>query len=111
MRTIDTQALKRCVEIASREPGYAAHLKDLLKERAWIEVAVTACYHVQSHALRLRPWQEPPCVVSEDGPERDSVAQALLRKMLAAGVSRYEPDPLAATRSAANKPKSRAENH
>ena len=39
---------------------------------------------------------EPPCVVSEDGPERDQAAQKLVRRMLVVGVSRYDPDPLAA---------------
>jgi hypothetical protein len=46
---------------------------------------------VQGDALRLKPWQEPPCVVSEDGPERDHAAQKLVRRMLAVGVSRYDP--------------------
>jgi hypothetical protein len=45
--------------------------------------------------------EEPPCVVGADDPdERAKAAQHLLRKMLAAGVSRYEPDPLTALRRA-----------
>jgi hypothetical protein len=51
---------------------------------------------VQGDALRLKPWQEPPCVVSEDGLERDHAAQKLVRRMPVVGVSRYDPDPLAA---------------
>ena len=51
---------------------------------------------LQSDTLKLRPWQLPPCTAKQDDPnERDKEAQAL-RKMLAAGLSRYEPDPLAA---------------
>jgi hypothetical protein len=42
----------------------------------------------------VRPWQEPPCVADENDPdERDPQAQWLLRRMLKAGLSRYEPDP------------------
>jgi hypothetical protein len=47
---------------------------------------------------------EPPCIADEDDPnERDKDAQRLLRKMLAAGISRYDPDPLAALEKAGTK--------
>ena len=60
-------------------------------------IAAFAAYHCQIRALKLKPWNAPPCVASEDNPdERDKDAQKLLRKMLAAGVSRYAPDPMAA---------------
>jgi len=72
----------------------------LLKEQEWpdwYEVASFAAGCCQYQALQLKPWQEPPCQCDEDDPnERDRQGQALLRKMLAAGVSRYDPDPLAA---------------
>jgi hypothetical protein len=55
----------------------------------------------QIHALHLKPWEEPPCAADEDGPdERDKEAQRLLRQMLAFGVSRWHPDPLAAIEAA-----------
>ena len=51
--------------------------------------------------LRLRPWEAPPCdsqLVDRPkdiyGCRRGEVA--LLRKMLAANVSRYHPDPMQA---------------
>jgi hypothetical protein len=45
----------------------------------------------------LTPWEEPPCWADEDDPHpADRVAQTLLKKMLAKGISRYNPDPLAA---------------
>jgi hypothetical protein len=54
-------------------------------------------YVCQLQALSLRPWQLPPgnCDEDEENP-RDPNGQNLLRKMLAAGVSRYDPSPLAA---------------
>src|SRR5262245_4360088 len=67
----------------------------MLRVRDWEEVADFACYVCQCRALCLRPWQSPPSSVEEDDPdEHDKDAQKLLRKMLAAGVSRYDPDPL-----------------
>ena len=49
-------------------------------------------------ALKLYPWQQPPCDADEDGDDGEINGDGvkLLRKMLAAGLTRYEPDPLAA---------------
>ena len=54
-------------------------------------------------ALSLKPWQSPPIHIEEDANEPDNAerepdtaARKLLRRMLAAGVSRYDPDPLKA---------------
>jgi len=86
----DFDALMRCLEQYPRpQPGGTA--------KQWRESAERACFRVQCESLQLRPWQLPPFVADEDDPnERDKAAQALLRKTLAAGISRYEPDPLAA---------------
>ena len=74
-----------------------------LKDEPWVEVATFAAYSVQIDALALKPWQDPPANLDEDADEPDNAARAsnaagrkLLRQMLAAGVSRYDPDPLAA---------------
>jgi hypothetical protein len=94
---VDRDALVRAMEIAARDPLRDEQLKSMLEDRDWRDVAEFAAYCVQGESLKLRPWQEPPCVVSEDNPgERDADAQALLRRMLEAGLSRYEPDPLQA---------------
>ena len=49
-------------------------------------------------ALRLKLWQSPPCHLSEDGNARDCdiEGQVLLRKMIGAGLSPLEPDPVGA---------------
>ena len=63
------------------------------------EDEIRAAYRAQRKNLGLKPWQEPPCVADPDDPdERDKAAQALLRRMLAAGISRWEHDPLRALR-------------
>jgi len=54
-----------------------------------------AAYSLQMDNLKLKPWQWPPCWV-EPGDRRHKQAAKLLRDMLAAGVSRWHPDPLAA---------------
>lgn len=105
MTKADRDALKACMDLAMREPSCAEQLRDQLKDGLpWEEVSRFACDCVQSEALHLKPWEESPCVVDEDDPEeRDKQAQHLLRQMLAAGVSRYDPDPLAALEAAAVK--------
>lgn len=58
-----------------------------------------AAYGAQCRALGLKPWQEPPCVMDPHKPMRgtddERIMMALLRRMLAAGVSRWAHDPLA----------------
>jgi hypothetical protein len=92
---LDRDALQRCMDIAKRDREIAAHLQAKLRAgQTWAAVARSAAYSTQITSLRLRPWQDPPCVVDEDDPEeRDRQAQMLLRQMLKAGLSRYEPDP------------------
>jgi hypothetical protein len=54
---------------------------------------------VQRRALHLKPWQSPPCAVDEnDTDERRADAVQLLQRMLANGISAFDPDPLAALR-------------
>jgi|RhiMetdeSRZDD1v2_1073273.scaffolds.fasta_scaffold499287_2 hypothetical protein len=93
----DRDALERCMELAQRDSERAEQLRSMLGDQPWEEVAEFAAHLCQYRALGLKPWQSPPSSVDEDDPdERDKRAQQLLRKMLAAGVSRYEPDPLKA---------------
>jgi hypothetical protein len=94
----DDQALERCLEIARGDPLRAAQIDSMLEGRPRDEVQRFAANLVQSRALNLKPWEEPPCAASEHGVDRDPQAQALLKKMLAAGLSRFEPNPLAALR-------------
>jgi hypothetical protein len=92
---LDRDALQRCMDIAARDRQVAAQLKAKLADgEAWEDVAAFAAYSVQIDSLHLRPWQEPPCCADENDPdERDKQAQRLLRRMLKAGLSRYELDP------------------
>jgi hypothetical protein len=69
----------------------------------WYEAAHSAAYACQCAALRPKPWQPVPAseyvsVTDDDGecgPVMGRAAAAeLLRRLLAAGLSRYEPDPV-----------------
>lgn len=89
--------LRRAMEMARRDPARAEQFDEKLRDEPWTEVVEFAAYCCQIKALGLRHWQEPPCVVDQDDPnERNKEAQAMLRTMLQAGVSRYDPDPLQA---------------
>jgi len=72
-------------------------LQEKLKDESWFDVATFAAYHCQMRSLGLPPWRQPPCWADEDDKfPADQDAQRLLRKMLAAGISRYHPNPMAA---------------
>ena len=67
---LDRDALQRCMDIAKRDRDMAAHLQAKLRAgQTWAAVARSAAYNTQITSLRLRPWQDPPCVVDEDDPE------------------------------------------
>ena len=84
----DRDALERCMLIAKRHPQPG--------EGSWLSCAQSACWGLQATALHLQPWETPPCTACEDDPNPRDKAATMLRKMLRAGLSRYEPDPLAA---------------
>ena len=57
--------------------------------------------HRNPIALRLHPWEMPPCLGDLDnGSGRDEQAWALLKRMRKVGVSRWHPSPLEACQKA-----------
>jgi hypothetical protein len=101
---VDFDALRRAMDLAMRNPNRAEQLKAKLKTASWREVAEFAAYCCQIETLHLRPWEEAPChavIVEPDGrgrmrEMRDPKAGALMDRLLAAGLSQWEPDPLGA---------------
>ena len=68
-----------------------------LDSRPWEEVGAFAAYSCQMKSLRLKSWELPPCEVRVDNTDPEcAYAAKLLRRLLAAGLSRYEPDPVSA---------------
>ena len=96
----DRDALKRCMAIAMTEPSRAEQLRSMLKDQPWEKVARFAASCVQHRSLQLRPWEETPSHaytrMNDGSLRRDPDAGALLDRMLAGGLSQYEPDPVAA---------------
>ena len=93
----DYLALSRAMQEA-RVQGRGGQLDAKLQHEAWEAVAMFAAGCAQSVALKLKPWEVPPCeVIDIDAPaESERVAAKLLRTMLRHGVSRWHPDPQAA---------------
>ena len=93
----DMDALRRAMEIAMREPGRKEQLESKVngyrgvEPEPWTEVAEFAAFCVQSDTLHLKPWECPPCSAYDD-----KAALKLLDRMLEAGISQWEPDPLGA---------------
>jgi hypothetical protein len=64
---------------------------------AWFVEAEHCAAKAQALSLPLKPWECPPASVYDDGQFADCYGRRpdevrLLRKMIALGVSRYEPD-------------------
>jgi hypothetical protein len=58
------------------------------------EIGMSAAYGCQCRSLRLKPWESPPMYAHLHPDDRQ--LQVLVEKMLAAGLSLYEPDPVGA---------------
>jgi hypothetical protein len=96
---IDEDALRRAVDQARREPMKAEQLDGIEKQSGRIEAQMTSAYHCQVRNLKLKPWESPPMhgdvVNARSGDGRDK-ARELLDRLLAANLSRFEPNPLQA---------------
>ena len=104
----DEDALKRGLTLATRDRRWEqlqSMLRDVERgEDDWVSVARFACYGMQTKTLGLRPWECPPssaCRITDDNNlGRDyfegAKALALKERLISAGLSIYEPDPLAA---------------
>jgi hypothetical protein len=106
----DREALQRAIDMARAANEHERALIDReLAEDGWQEAAETAAYCCQCRALRLKPWQTPPCSLRSDAavrvalltpppdPKGRRFAAELVQQLLAAGLSGFfEPDPLRA---------------
>jgi hypothetical protein len=116
----DRAAMKLAIEQVRAE-GEAS--RKWIDGRKFYDAGALAAYHCQYRALGLKPWEWSPSWVDpaeidallattdHDNADR-RVAARLLRRMLAVGVSRWHPDPMAAIAAAVavNKKAPRAED-
>jgi hypothetical protein len=111
---VDNAALWRAMKKARRDPMRRRQLDAMMETgRDKVEVAKFASYVCQADRLQLKPWETAPCHISAaktwvtlnvsdpDHRHRGIVeAQALVRRLLEAGLSKYEPDPVLALEKA-----------
>ena len=111
---VDREALERALKIVlgrpdREDPGRRAQVERLLKEKGWFTAADFCCYCCQSELIRPRLWQPTPRDITDiegtlakgdDGLGGSYRAALLLKRMLAAGLSRYEPRPVEALAAA-----------
>jgi hypothetical protein len=107
MRKVDREALRRAMGMVEADPVRQAVAQMKLRDETWEEVALSAAYSCQCDSLHLKPWQPPPMWVDEDRPRDDHpsagkvAAWELRRRLIAAGLSIYEPDPIRRLEAAA----------
>jgi len=108
---VDREALERAVEMKRTKASLAERkqIAHMLAEQPWLEVAKFAAYCCQCDSIRPKLWQPVPCWIDDVeatlAAGDDKIygyfrATKLLKRMLAAGLSRYEPNPLAALETA-----------
>jgi hypothetical protein len=96
----DRDAMRRAIEIVRRESFMSREQIDAkLCTEPWEEVGRFAAYAAQCTALKLRPWQAPPCHTRgftdrpSDSYGNRPTEMKLRDDLLAAGLSLLEPDP------------------
>ena len=93
----DQDALRRALTEARRDPSCVVQLARKEREDSVLEAQLTAAYHCQVRNLKLKPWEAPPCFGDAYPGHDGHVGGAkLLRQLLDAGLSRFEPNPLSA---------------
>jgi hypothetical protein len=100
----DRDALTRALVMArALDARIANAVETMLKTSTWQEAAEYAVFHCQTSRLHLRPWMCPPCDANDEidpaegdryGNRADEVS--LRQRLKRAGLSAFEPDPLAA---------------
>jgi hypothetical protein len=99
----DRDAMTRAIVIANEYQHKHDRLRDgetqieCKLKVDWIEAGESAAYSCQVRVLGLKPWQSPPCYGdAQPGHDGHADAAVLLKRLLDAGLSRWEPDPVAA---------------
>ncbi len=86
----DMDALRRAVEIDCRHDPVRRRqvAAKLAAGEDWVSVARSCAYRCQIESMHLQPWEHT--IIFAD----DSESRALRRRVIAAGLSICEPEPL-----------------
>jgi hypothetical protein len=105
---IDRQAFELAIAAARNEnQGRRDQIDDMLCTRPFEEVGCFASYHCQMNALGLPPWVYPPALIDitaigkilaagDNDMHGRFVAAKLVQRLLDRGLSKFDPDPMAA---------------
>jgi hypothetical protein len=105
---IDRDAMQRAIDSLQRR-GEIAQIERAMKCGGFECAGKFASYSVQCDTLRLKPWQAPPAHVHADATPHPAIYGcrpgeiALRDRLVAAGLSIYEPDPVKALSKAKTK--------
>jgi hypothetical protein len=92
---IDRDAMKRAIEIVRRRDQKSREqIDEMLRDDKFEEVGSFAAFSAQIDALHLLPWQPPPLYAVR------GEALELRERMERLGLSKFEPDPVAACEAA-----------
>ena len=103
---LDREALERAIALKrARSREDRREVEGQLKVNPWLTVAMDACYDAQMLLVRPKLWCPIPMDLDrneieatiakgDDGKNGGYAAAKLLRRMLRAGLSQYEPEPL-----------------
>jgi hypothetical protein len=108
----DREALTRAVKLVRsrpkrEDPGRREQIDQLIAEEGLFTAADFCATSCQRKDLKIRMWQPAPCEIpvgeidailarGDDTKSGHYAAAKLLKKMLALGLSRFEPTPIAA---------------
>ena len=105
-QTIDYAALERAMELTldGKDRDRAEQVSRLLAQDGWRIAAEFCAYVRQREHLQLAPWEDPPSSIPPDEIDRiisrgpidnhQFGGARLLKRMLANGVSAYDPCPI-----------------
>ena len=97
----DLAAMARAIAwVRQHRPDHAKEIDDKLKHEGFEAAGEFAADRSQYANLKLRPWETSPCNIW--GYDQ-SAAIALRDRLLAAGLSVFEPDPMQALAEAERK--------
>ena len=91
---VDREALQRAMAFACLDPQRRDQLLAMALEQPWQEVATFAAYCAQIASMHLHPWQDPPCLGIGTDPQPE--AEKWADRLIMAGLSIYEPNPVEA---------------
>jgi hypothetical protein len=108
---IDREAFERAIAMTRANSGPdAVQIENKLRDEPWWQVGRFAAMCRQCDSLNLGPHLTPPCwatkadlVADPNDPDDSSgkrAAAVLRKRLLDAGLSQYEPDPIAALAAA-----------